>query len=143
MEGASPQGVGRISHAIFESRDLDRTAAFYNRYCGLDRMVSASIPGDTMVLPLVAGARLIFKQVDQLQLRTGGSTKWAGVHNAFIVRHDEFMSAYEKIWNELDEWDYDQRAQGPMAWPGGEDQAGAQAQQRQCRRQRGRRDDAP
>jgi len=113
MEGASPQGVGRISHAVFESRDLDRTASFYSRYCGLEPAVGSDIPKDTMVLPMVAGARLIFKKVDELQMRTGGSTKWQGVHNAFTVRDDEFIGAYERIWNELGEWDYDQRAQGP------------------------------
>ena len=113
MEGASPQCVGRISLAVFESRDLERTASFYNRYCGLDRMASGGIAADTMVLPMVAGSRLVFKKVDQLQLRTGGSTKWQGVHNAFVVRDEEFYAAYERIWNELGEWDYDQRAQGP------------------------------
>jgi catechol 2,3-dioxygenase-like lactoylglutathione lyase family enzyme len=115
MEGASPQGVGRISHAVFESRDLDRTASFYSRFCGLDRMGGPGIAPDTMVLPMVAGSRLVFKKVDQLQLRTGGSTKWQGVHNAFVVRDEEFYSAYERIWTELEEWDYDQRAQGPAA----------------------------
>jgi catechol 2,3-dioxygenase-like lactoylglutathione lyase family enzyme len=118
MDGASPQGVGRISHAVFESRDLNRTAAFYNRYGGLDPIVGADIPKDTMVLPLVAGARLIFKKVDELGMRTGGSTKWQGVHNAFVVRDEEFNTAYERIWDELEEWDYDQRAQGPVADPG-------------------------
>ena len=118
MEGASPQGVGRISHAVFESRDLDRTASFYSRFCGLDPIVGTDTPRDTMVLPLVAGARLIFKRVDQLQMRTGGSTKWQGVHNAFVVREEEFIPAYERIWNELEEWDYDQRAQGPVEDPG-------------------------
>src|SRR5947208_9979726 len=62
MDGASPQGVGRISHAVFESRDLDRTASFYSRYCGLEPAVGSDIPKDTMVLPMVAGARLIFKR---------------------------------------------------------------------------------
>ena len=115
MDSASQVGVGRISHAVFESRDLDRTADFYRRYCGLDPLVADDLAEDTMVLPLVAGARLIFKKVDQLGMRTGGSTRWQGVHNAFIVRDDEFIPAYERIWAELEEWDYDQRAQGPTA----------------------------
>jgi catechol 2,3-dioxygenase-like lactoylglutathione lyase family enzyme len=117
MDNASDVGVGRISHAIFESRDFERTADFYRRYCGLDPLESTGLAEDTMVMPLAAGARLIFKKVDQLGMRTGGSTKWQGVHNAFIVRDDEFIPAYEKIWGELDEWDYDQRAQGPVANP--------------------------
>jgi len=115
MDGSGPLQVGRISHAVFESRDLDRTAAFYGRYCGLDPMIGVDTPKDTMVLPMVAGARLIFKKVDELGMRTGGSTKWRGVHNAFVVRDAEFHPAYERVWAELEEWDYDQREQGPMA----------------------------
>jgi catechol 2,3-dioxygenase-like lactoylglutathione lyase family enzyme len=114
MAGESPVKVGRISHAIFESRDLDRTAAFYGRYCGLDPMRSADVAKDTMVLPLAGGPRLIFKKVDTLGVRTGGSTRYQGVHTAFIVRDEEFIPAYQRIWNELDEWEYDRRAQGPL-----------------------------
>jgi catechol 2,3-dioxygenase-like lactoylglutathione lyase family enzyme len=111
---AGPLRVGRLSHAVFESRDLDRTAAFFNRYCGLDAMSGADIPSDTLVMPLVAGARLIFKKVDRLDVRTGGATKWRGVHSAYIVRQDEFIPAYERVWSELSEWDYDQAAEGPL-----------------------------
>jgi hypothetical protein len=118
MAKASAVNVGRISHGIHESRDLDRTASFYSRYAGVDPMFSADIPSDTLVLPLVAGARLIFKKVATLDVRTGGSTRWRGVHNAYVVRADDFMSSYERVWSELDEWDYDQRAQGALAGAG-------------------------
>jgi len=114
MEKASKFGVGRISHGVYESRDLDRTAAFYNRYCALDPMQSADIPNDTLVLPLAAGGRLIFKKVDKLDVRTGGSTLWRGVHNGFIIRAEDFIPSYERVWGELDEWDYDQRRDGKL-----------------------------
>jgi catechol 2,3-dioxygenase-like lactoylglutathione lyase family enzyme len=114
LDGCGPLRVGRLSHAIFESRDLDRTAAFFSRYCGLDAMSGGDIAEDTLVMPLVAGARLIYKKVDTLGVRTGGSTRWRGVHSAFIVREDEFIPAYERVWAELEEWDYDQAAQGPL-----------------------------
>ena len=47
-------------------------------------------------------------------MRTGGSTRWRGVHSAFIIRQDEFIPSYERVWGELSEWDYDQAAQGPL-----------------------------
>ncbi len=117
MDRASALNVGRISHGVYESRDLDRTAAFYTRYCGIDPMSSDDIPADTLVFPLVAGARMIFKKVDKVDVRTGGSTKWRGVHNAFAIRAEDFMSAYRRVWSELGEWDYDQRENGPMEGP--------------------------
>ena len=58
--------VGRISHAVFESRDLERTAEFFKRYCEIDRVKSADIPDDTLVLRLAAGARIVYKSVTTL-----------------------------------------------------------------------------
>ena len=49
MVGCGPERVGRISHAVFKSRDLDRTAAFFERYCALDPQKAADIPADTLV----------------------------------------------------------------------------------------------
>ena len=37
MAGETPAKVGRISHAVYESRDLDRTADFFDRFAALDR----------------------------------------------------------------------------------------------------------
>jgi catechol 2,3-dioxygenase-like lactoylglutathione lyase family enzyme len=118
LDKASSFNVGRISHGVYESRDLGRTTAFYTRYCALDPMSSADIPSDTVVFPMVAGARLIFKKVDTLDVRTGGSTRWRGVHNGFAIRAEDFMSSYQRVWSELSEWDYDQREQGKLADPG-------------------------
>ena len=35
MEIATSERVGRISHAVYGSRDLSRTAAFFEKYCGV------------------------------------------------------------------------------------------------------------
>jgi len=118
MDDIGEVGIGRLSHVIFESRDLARTAAFYSRYCGVDPLPAASVQDDTLVFPLVAAGRLIFKKVNELSYRTGGSTRIFGAHTAFIIRNEEFVPAYEKLWGELSEWNYDRRAQGALADPG-------------------------
>jgi hypothetical protein len=64
---------------------------------------------------MVAGGRIIYRKVEELGVRSGGSTLWRGVHSAFVCREDEFMPAYEKMWAELPEWDYDQAEQGPLS----------------------------
>ena len=115
MDGIGDVGVGRLSHAIFESRDFARTTDFYSRYCGVDPLTVSSADDDWLVFPLVAGGRLIFKKVDQLGLRTGASTRIFGAHTAFIIRNEEFLPAYERLWTDLDEWNYDRRAQGALA----------------------------
>lgn len=112
MDGSSPVDVGRISHAVLESRDLDRTATFYSRYCSLDPLRGSDVANDYLVCPFLGGARLIFKKVDALDVRTGGSTLWRGVHNAYAIRDDEFLPAYKRAWDALSEWDYDNQAQG-------------------------------
>jgi len=118
MDDIGEAGVGRVSHVIFESRDFARTAAFYSRYCGVDPLPASSVAEDALVFPLAAVGRLIFKKVEQLGLRTGGSTRVFGAHTAFIIRNEEFVPAYEQLWADLSEWNYDRRAQGPMADPG-------------------------
>ncbi len=117
MTDCGPERIGRISHGVYESRDLDRTAAFFDRYCALDPVRSADIPKDTLVLPLAAGARLVFKQVDELGGRTAGFGLPAP-HAALVVQMDDFMSNYERMWAELPEWDYDERDGKPIENPG-------------------------
>jgi catechol 2,3-dioxygenase-like lactoylglutathione lyase family enzyme len=119
MDGAGPMGIGRISSGTYESRDLDRTAAFYSRYCGLDRVYSSDIPSDTLVFRMVGGSRLVFKQVESLGLRTGGAARFRGLHNAFAIRDTDFISNYKRVWDELSEWDYDQQLHaGTITDPG-------------------------
>jgi hypothetical protein len=107
MDGAGPEKVGRISHGVFESQDLDRTAAFFNRYCALDAARGADIASDTLVLPLAAGGRLIFKKVEQFQKRTGGWGQFNGPHAALVVRDEDFFPNYERMWAELGDWELD------------------------------------
>lgn len=115
MDGASAVKVGNIASATFESRDLHRTAGFYTRHCNIDPLSNADIGKDTLAFALAGGGRVVFKKVDKLDVRTGGSTRWRGVHSAYIVRDEEFIPSYRRIWDELAEWDYDEREQGPLA----------------------------
>jgi hypothetical protein len=108
--------VGRISHAIFESRDLNRTMAFFARYCALEPLRRAGISVETLVLPLVAGGRLIFHLMKELEGRTSGFGL-PDPHTALVVRCEDFFPAYERVWSELPEWDIDLRAGQTIADP--------------------------
>jgi catechol 2,3-dioxygenase-like lactoylglutathione lyase family enzyme len=105
MDAETPCKVGKIAAALFESRDLARSADFYTRYCGMDVLTNADVPADTLVLKLAAGGRVVFKQVDDLGRRTGGYTH--PLHTALVLREDETMPVYERMWAELPEWDHD------------------------------------
>ena len=107
MENPSSVGIGAISSAVFESRDLDRTTDFYSRYCGLDPLRNQDVAQENVVFPLGAAGRLVFKKVDRLGNRTTGHAVYRALHTAFIVRDDEFMPAMERMWQELPEWDFD------------------------------------
>jgi predicted enzyme related to lactoylglutathione lyase len=107
MNDETTAKVGRVSAATFESRDLARTADFYNRYCGLDPLNSGELSRDTVVLPLAAAGRLVFKKVDNLGLRTGGHWVYRALHTALVVRDNEFDSSLDRMYRELPEWDYD------------------------------------
>ncbi|HUK37050.1 MAG TPA: VOC family protein, partial [Vicinamibacterales bacterium] len=56
MTDCGPERVGRISHGIFESRDLERTAAFFARWCTTERVSTPELAPNTLVLRLAAGA---------------------------------------------------------------------------------------
>jgi hypothetical protein len=117
MTGCTPVRVGRISHGIFESRDLARTAAFFSRYCALEPYAGPHVDADTLVLPLGAGGRLVFKQVDELAGRTTGCGL-RDAHTALIVRREDFIPNLERMWAELPEWDYDPGKIRTIANPG-------------------------
>jgi catechol 2,3-dioxygenase-like lactoylglutathione lyase family enzyme len=72
MEIATEEKVGRISHAVYGSRDLARTAAFFEKYCGMEVERNSQTAEGTLVLRLRAGARLIYKLVDQGDERIAG-----------------------------------------------------------------------
>jgi predicted enzyme related to lactoylglutathione lyase len=120
MAECGPERIGRISHSVVESRDLDRTAAFFDRYCALEPLNSADIAADRLVLPLAAGGKLVFHKVDKLQGRTAGfGLPYA--HVALVVRSEDFLPNYKRMWAELPEWDFDLRGgktlENPEALP--------------------------
>jgi catechol 2,3-dioxygenase-like lactoylglutathione lyase family enzyme len=109
MTECGPARVGRISHAVFESRDLARTAAFFKQFCDLDPIRNAGVAGDILALRLGAGGRLIFQQVTEL----GGRTCGMGTrdsHTALLVHEDSYFPNYERVWRALPEWDFDPAA---------------------------------
>jgi catechol 2,3-dioxygenase-like lactoylglutathione lyase family enzyme len=106
MERRSSVGIGRISHVILESRDLQRTAAFFERYCALRPSSSGDIPSDRLVLPLAAGGRLIFQRVSNLQGRTTGCGL-PDTHTALLVKEDDYFPSYSRLWSTLPEIDHD------------------------------------
>ncbi len=111
MEGCGAMNIGRISHAVYASRDLRRTAEFFKGFCALLPLESADIGADTLVLPLAAGARLVFKLTHTPGLRTSGHGIYHDLHTALAVREQDFWPNYERIWNELPEWDYEMNGQ--------------------------------
>lgn len=103
MECTNAVGVGRISHAVFDSTDLNRTAGFYSKYLGVQPIDADDIPQDTLALRLLGGGRLVFKRVDKIGPRTGGHTLWSGIHAALTVREGDLMPTYQRMWAELPE----------------------------------------
>lgn len=108
MLNSGPLNIGRISHGVWECRDLQRTADLFSRYCALEPLASADVPSDTLVLPLAGGGRIVFKQVETLGGRTGGFGTLNGPHAALVVRDEDFFPNYERMWAELPEWEWDE-----------------------------------
>ena len=107
MEGAGPLNIGRISHGVYASRDLARTIDFFGRYCALEPLQSAAIPAGTVVFPLAAGGRLVFKLSAKPGLRASGSGAYPDLHAALVVHEADFWSNHERMWAELPEGDGD------------------------------------
>ena len=103
MEIATSEKVGRISHAVYGSRDLARTAAFFEKYCGMEVEHNSKTAEGTLVLRLRAGARLIYKLVDQVDERIAGHSPWWDMHTALLVREEEFLPNYRRMWEGLPE----------------------------------------
>ncbi|MBM2811226.1 MAG: hypothetical protein HW416_1985 [Chloroflexi bacterium] len=105
MDGCGPLKVGHICGPVFGARDLERNADFFNTYCGLDPARSADIPNDTLVLPLAAGGRLVYKRVEQADKRTLGHKPWNPPHTALVVRDEDFFPSYRRMYDGLPEWE--------------------------------------
>ncbi len=109
MTDATDAGVGRISHATFESRDLERTADFFRRYCDLERVRTAGVANDTLVLRLASGSLIVYKLDDQL----GGLTTGMGLrdaHTALCVERESFFPYNRRLWGGIPEWGADANA---------------------------------
>jgi hypothetical protein len=91
MEIATSEKVGRISHAFFE------------KYCGVGLERNARTAEGTLVLRLRAGARLIYKLVEQVDERIAGHSPWWDMHTALTVREEEFFPNYRRMWEGLPE----------------------------------------
>ncbi len=110
----SSERVGRLSHATYESRDLERTADFFRAYCDVERDRSQDIASDTLVLRLAAGARIVYKKVETL----GGRTTGMGLHDAhtaLLVPQASLYPNYRRLWAGVPEWGED-----PIACKSGE-----------------------
>lgn len=105
-------GVGRISHGVFECQDLQRAAAHFSKFCALEPLVNADVATDTLVLPTVGGARIVYKQVGTSGQRTGGWGKLHAAHAALVVRDEDFFRNYDYMWAEVPEWEYDRERRG-------------------------------
>ena len=103
MEICTAENVGRISHALYGSRDLGRTAAFFEKYCGMKLERNPQIAEGTLVLRLRAGARVIYKLVDKVDERVAGHGPWWDMHTAFTVREKEYFPNYRRMWEGLPE----------------------------------------
>jgi catechol 2,3-dioxygenase-like lactoylglutathione lyase family enzyme len=103
MEICTDERVGRISHAVYGSRDLARTAAFFEKYCGMEVEQNVKTAEGTLVLRMRAGARLIYKLVDKLDERIAGHSPWWDMHTALLVRENEFLPNYRRMWEGLPE----------------------------------------
>jgi catechol 2,3-dioxygenase-like lactoylglutathione lyase family enzyme len=107
MDDCGPLKIGRISHVVYASRDLQRTVKFFARYCGLEPAQSPEIPADTVAFGLGAAGRLVFKHSAEPGRRASGHGTFSDCHTALVVREEDFWPSHERLWAELPEWEFD------------------------------------
>jgi len=95
--------LGRISHAVYGTRDLAKTAAFFEKYCGIEPEHDSKTAEGTLVLRLRAGGRLVYKLVDNVDERVSGHGTWWDMHTALTVRDEEFLPNYRRMWDGIPE----------------------------------------
>ena len=98
MEVSTRLNVGRISSAVYSSRDLRRTAEFFRTYCSLEPLDSSIVAEGLLVIPLVGGARLIYRLADRVDTRVTGHGPWITMHAALTVRAEDYMGNYRRLW---------------------------------------------
>jgi hypothetical protein len=103
MEICTSEKVGRISHVVHGARELQRTAAFFEKYCGIQPLQDSRIAEGTLVLRLRAGARIVYKLVNRVDERVSGHGTWWDMHTALTVRQEEFLPNYRRMWEGIPE----------------------------------------
>jgi catechol 2,3-dioxygenase-like lactoylglutathione lyase family enzyme len=103
MEADNPLRIGRISHVVLETRDLQRTIGWADEFLGLVPLENDDLEENTLVFRLGGGGRMIYKEVNELSDRTGSHNKWTGQHAALLLTNDEFVPAYQYMWSKLPE----------------------------------------
>ena len=68
------------------------------------------------MLPLAAAGRLVFRKVETLEGRTSGCGL-PDAHTALVVRDEDFLPNYMRMWAELPDLDHDVRNDGPILNP--------------------------
>ena len=116
MAGATSAKVGRISHAVYESRDLERTADFFDRFAALDPIVNADVGKDTLAMPLAGGGRIVYHKVDELGPWTLARSS-GGPHAALTVRDEDFWGNYRRMWATLPEGDRPESTESTAGFP--------------------------
>ena len=104
MADVTKLGVGRLSSVTYGSRDLQKTADFMAEFCGLEAAEGGSGDGNTLVLPLAAGPRIVYERVTEPDQRCKAGTG-IGLHAALTVHADDWIPLYEELWDKLPEWD--------------------------------------
>jgi len=102
MDSGNPKGLGRISHVVLESRDLEHTLDFHSDLLALDPIRNADVPKDVLPFRLAGGGRIIFQKIDP-ETRTRGGEVWHGVHSALTIRDEDWDLAYERVWESMPE----------------------------------------
>ena len=103
MSDRTKLGVGRLASATYGSRDLQKTADFMAEFCGLEAAKVGAGDGDTLVLPLAAGPRIVYQRVTEADQRCKAGTG-IGLHVSLTVHADDLIPLYEKMWDKLPEW---------------------------------------
>jgi catechol 2,3-dioxygenase-like lactoylglutathione lyase family enzyme len=100
MESGNPTGLGRISHVVLESHDLDRSLDFHTKLLAIDPIHSADIPRDILALRLAGGGRIVFQKISP-ETETRGGEAWHGIHTALTIRDEDWDLAYNRVWESM------------------------------------------
>ena len=60
-------------------------------------------PKGRLILRMRGGSRFIYKLVDKVDERIAGHSPWWDMHTALLVREEEFLPNYRRMWEGLPE----------------------------------------